>query len=1730
MKDLNLFRKSARGSEGSTLASAVVRPSFDRRSTVVKHLAFMLLFLLGSLNVWGADQTVTWTVQNNADLGSGIGSGSITDNGGYSWNYERTLISGSSYTGNLNNGYLQIGKNGGVENLTFTTSDIPGTIKSVTVDCASYQGKHKVSITVGTTTYLASTAVPTWSNNSGGEKTGSKTGDQAVSGSISIAFTDGTRALYIKSITVVYNEGGAPDPVLESIEISGTPEKIVYEVGEEFDPTGLVATGYYDNSTSANLTSSVEWAYTPAGALTQGLTSVNVTATKGTVVGNKDVDITVNAALPKSSLIFTAACSGSGTANDGVKWTITSDAAESSFDSNRGVHYGTGSKAVSYIELTSAAFTDKIKKIEVEAAGSNTPSLSITVGGEIFGETATGITNSNVKYTFEPTPAQSGTEFTGVIVVRLAKESSANGALYVKSVVVTYESDGKEAAGLAYDATDVQKLAKVGGTLTAPALTNPNSLSVAYTSSNTDVVEVNASTGALTIKAAGKAEITASFAGNDDYKAGSATYTIFVATEAGTAEDPLSEASAKALIDNGCTLNVNVKGTVSVVGSLNTTYGSISLTLTDGFQFYGMLNTSGAQFTENPFVVGDVVTAVGNLKKHNTTYELDLNCQLVERIPFAGSKTSIANTKETAYTVAQALAYAADPTTYDLTDHVYIAGVVYQVNSFNSTNGTYNIYIKDAGTSEDDGKFEFYKCSGLYEVGGTPAQFAEGDVQIGDEVIGYGVMTYFSGGSIWEFGQPNQLVSLNRPEVSVTGVGLDQSTASIEVGETVTLHATITPDNASNKAITWTVESGDTYASVDGGVVTGLAAGVAVIRATSNADNTKYAECTVTVTAADPTKHVVTFDATVDKGESPLSKSNITLSCSNGALNNGTEYRLYKNSTTTLACSAGNITKIEFTGVSGNPVSGFGAPEVGTLVTDGDDGVWTGNAASITFTASGAQVRATEIKVTYKEDNRAEAGLAYAETAIEKHVGDEAFVNALTNPNNLTVAYESSNTDVAEVAANGTVTIKAEGATTITASFGGDEDYKPASVSYELTVNEAGLDNVTFDATIDVAETGELTLSKGGFTLTFTDGAMSNSENYRLYKGQTMTLSSTDYIIKKIEFTCSSGNPITGFGDATGLDKANNRWTGEASKVELTASGAQVRIEKMVVYYVEDTRAASGLAWSTDAVEITLGETFTAASLVNPNNIDAAEIVIESDNEDLATVNAGAVELEENVTGEATITATFAGNETYKPAEFSYTIKVNDPTPMIITNPTTYLNFGSKAQGATIDAKNLEVTLQNVAAATVAITGDGAAAFSATPMSLTGSGTIVVSASSDNQGTFSATLTISDDAGMATAKEISLSLTVTEPVVEETAVSTTSKWVAATAADLVDGAEVLITGMKDAVTYAMGADRGNNRGAVAASVDGEGVLTPGEGTMSFILEAQGDGTFALRTSNGKYLYAASSSANQLKTRAAIEDGNAKWTLTATSAIANGSNTNETIRFNGSNNPEIFSCYADETKQADIQLYVPKPAPEPEYTTVRSGLTAGRHYTICRDKKIVAVKGATFWSLSNRDEAGKTAYLVEASLPLTAGAPYIFQATADKLEVIYEGDAVGAPVENGALRGTFSDMNQAAIDAEATATGSDIYMLKDNELRKANGQTGNTMGAYKAYVVYNALSIGEPAHIQGRRVKTMPMAPQVATGVESVQTSEIRNQKVLIDGQLFILRGEKMYNANGQLVK
>jgi uncharacterized protein YjdB len=85
--------------------------------------------------------------------------------------------------------------------------------------------------------------------------------------------------------------------------------------------------------------------------------------------------------------------------------------------------------------------------------------------------------------------------------------------------------------------------------------------------------------------------------------------------------------------------------------------------------------------------------------------------------------------------------------------------------------------------------------------------------------------------------------------VPVTSVTLNNSSTSIYAGNTETLSATVLPQNAGNKNVTWT-SSDDAVAAVSsGGVVTAKIPGTATITATSAADATKYAACAVTVLA-----------------------------------------------------------------------------------------------------------------------------------------------------------------------------------------------------------------------------------------------------------------------------------------------------------------------------------------------------------------------------------------------------------------------------------------------------------------------------------------------------------------------------------------------------------------------------------------------------------------------------------------------------------------------------------------------------------------------------------------------------------------------------------------------------------------------------------------------------------------------------------------------------------------
>ena len=224
-------------------------------------------------------------------------------------------------------------------------------------------------------------------------------------------------------------------------------------------------------------------------------------------------------------LKFTKECGGKGTDDKGGAWTVTSDAKESTFQSDKGIHYGTNNVSVSNIKVSTSAYADAvITKIVVNASAANagSPKVSCTVNGKAFG-TVQSLTTNNAAYTFEG-------KSSGEIVVSVSKKITKK-ALYIKSIEITYSTANLETTTLTLTAPGSP--ISIGNTFTStPTLkAGEQTLSdktITWSSDNDKVATVDAATGTVTGVAAGKANITAKFAGDDTYKTSTTSYEIIV--------------------------------------------------------------------------------------------------------------------------------------------------------------------------------------------------------------------------------------------------------------------------------------------------------------------------------------------------------------------------------------------------------------------------------------------------------------------------------------------------------------------------------------------------------------------------------------------------------------------------------------------------------------------------------------------------------------------------------------------------------------------------------------------------------------------------------------------------------------------------------------------------------------------------------------------------------------------------------------------------------------------------------------------------------------------------------------------------------------------------------------------------------------------------------------------------------------------------------------------------
>ena len=275
---------------------------------------------------------------------------------------------------------------------------------------------------------------------------------------------------------------------------------------------------------------------------------------------------------------------------------------------------------------------------------SNKDYLSVTSSEATIGE----MVGSGNDYTI-PVSVKEGTE-----TVTLKFENNSGNARFDNAEL--YIGESKKAPGLSWGTASREVTIGSEDNL-FPTLTNENNLPVTYSSDNTEVATIDAE-GNITLVAVGTANITAEFAGNDEFEAGSVSYKLTVKAAVdptvditNTPETAYDVAKAIELIaaGQGLETKVYVKGNITKIDEVSTKFGNATFYIGDGAEktdndlmIYRSYTLDNQKFTdENQIKVGDEVIMYGLLVDYNGTKEMK-TCYIYS---LNGVTTGISNIK-----------------------------------------------------------------------------------------------------------------------------------------------------------------------------------------------------------------------------------------------------------------------------------------------------------------------------------------------------------------------------------------------------------------------------------------------------------------------------------------------------------------------------------------------------------------------------------------------------------------------------------------------------------------------------------------------------------------------------------------------------------------------------------------------------------------------------------------------------------------------------------------------------------------------------------------------------------------------------------------------------------------------------------------------------------------------------------------------------------------------------
>lgn len=290
------------------------------------------------------------------------------------------------------------------------------------------------------------------------------------------------------------------------------------------------------------------------------------------------------------------------------------------------------------------AFDFDVQRIDIVGTSGASAAVvqNIFVSDEAVSTETTGAKDVTNSYVIAEGKQAAGTIYTLKVI-------SNHNTQITKILIYKKGTNVKEQAGLSWGKASVT--ATIGGENEFPTLSNPHSLPVTYSTSDASIATISQS-GDVTLVAAGKCDVIAEFAGNDQYEAQTVKYILTVKA----AEQPAQEITvARALeiigdLEDGATTTEKYKVKGFIVGTPdfqrktdNTLYGNCNFEIADAkggsptLTVFRAKSFENKNFTEeevaaNILKEGDEVVLEGQLQKFksgdNITPEIK-NCYLI---------------------------------------------------------------------------------------------------------------------------------------------------------------------------------------------------------------------------------------------------------------------------------------------------------------------------------------------------------------------------------------------------------------------------------------------------------------------------------------------------------------------------------------------------------------------------------------------------------------------------------------------------------------------------------------------------------------------------------------------------------------------------------------------------------------------------------------------------------------------------------------------------------------------------------------------------------------------------------------------------------------------------------------------------------------------------------------------------------------------------------------------